>query len=99
MCIGVPMRVVEVFEGQALCEVDGELRRVSTLILGEPVGPGDHVLVHAETAVSKLTAEDARLVGDALRAVLAATEGRPFEHLIEDLIDREPELPAHLRAS
>jgi len=44
-----------------------------------------------------IDAEEARLVRDALRAVAAAAEGAPFEHLLSDLIEREPVLPAHLQ--
>ncbi len=39
----------------------------------------------------------ARQITDALRAVLAASEGAAFDHLIADLIDREPPLPEHLK--
>ena len=38
-------------------------------------------------------------LGDALRAVSAAAAGQPFEHLLADLIEREPELPEHLRTA
>jgi hydrogenase expression/formation protein HypC len=97
MCIGLPMRVVAVFPGQALCVVDDEARHVSTLLLDRGPSEGDHVLVHAETAVRFLDAEEASAIHGALAAVLAAVDGRPFEHLIADLADREPQLPAHLR--
>jgi hydrogenase expression/formation protein HypC len=99
MCVGVPMQVVSVADGTALCRVDDELRTVSTLLLGGACREGDHVLVHASAAIRIIDAREAQQVGDALRAVVAAAEGRAFEHLLADLIDREPELPAHLRAA
>jgi hydrogenase expression/formation protein HypC len=98
MCIGVPMQVEEVHDGWCLCGVDGQTRRVSTLLLDAPPAPGDHVLVHADTAVRAMSAEEAVLVADALRAVMAAASGQDFEHLIADLADREPQLPDHLRS-
>lgn len=98
MCIGIPMQVVTVADGVGTCAADGVTRAVNFLLVGT-VAPGDWVLVHAGNAVRQIDAEQAALVGDALRAVLAAAQGAPFEHLLADLIDREPQLPAHLRAS
>lgn len=98
MCVGVPMQVVEAREGVAICTVDGERRAVSTLLVTDgPVQPGEWLLCHRETAFRRLEAEDAMLIKDALGAVLAAAEGQPYEHLIADLVDREPQLPPHLR--
>lgn len=99
MCLGVPMRI-ERFDGDlALCRAEGsaERRAVSTLLLDASPSAGDWLLVHVNTAVRALSAEEARLITDALGAVAAAAAGDPFEHLIADLIDREPELPEHLR--
>jgi hydrogenase expression/formation protein HypC len=99
MCLGIPMRVVSAGTGTALCDADGEARTVSTMLLGDAVEPGSHLLVHAGAAIRLIDADEARLIGDALRAVLAAAEGRGYDHLIADLIDREPPLPAHLAAA
>lgn len=98
MCIGVPMKVISTAAGSAQCMVDSEQRSVSTLLIDEPVVEGTWLLVHHDTAIRTISAEEARLVRDALAAVLAAAEAQPFEHLIADLIDREPQLPPHLRA-
>jgi hydrogenase expression/formation protein HypC len=97
MCLGIPMTVISAANGVASCAVDGEMRTISTLLLdGEPV-PGDWLLVHQGTAMRLIDADEARAIGDALRAVIAAAEGRDFAHLIADLVDREPPLPEHLR--
>lgn len=48
----VPMRVVRLEGGLALCEDDGELREVMTELVG-PVEPGDELLVHAGTAIGR----------------------------------------------
>jgi hydrogenase expression/formation protein HypC len=54
--------------------------------------------VHVNVAIRALDALEARQIADALLAVTAAASGQPFEHLLADLIEREPELPAHLRS-
>jgi hydrogenase expression/formation protein HypC len=97
MCVGVPMTVIGVGAHEAICEVDGERRTISTLLIRGEIRVGDHLLTHAGAAVRVIDAEEARLIADALRAVMAAAQGRPFDHLIADLIDREPPLPDHLR--
>ncbi len=96
MCVGLPMTVVTSDNGSALCERRGEQRRVSTLLIGEVV-VGDRVLVFIDNAVRRLEAEEARLIDDALDGLAAAMQGRDFEHLFADLIDREPQLPEFLR--
>ena len=101
MCIGVPMQVSVVSgAGTAVC-VGGQegsgARTVDTLLLDSPARPGDWLLVHVGVAIRALDAEEARQIADALRAVTAAAAGEPFEHLLADLIDREPQLPPHLR--
>jgi hydrogenase expression/formation protein HypC len=90
------MTVVSTDGVNALCERRGEHRSVSTLLIGD-VAPGDQVLVFIDNAVRKLDALEARHIDDALEGLAAAIEGKPFEHLFADLIDREPQLPAHLR--
>jgi hydrogenase expression/formation protein HypC len=67
-----------------------------SLLEGVPA-PGDWLLVHVGIAIRGLEPEEAGQIADALRAVDAAARGEPFEHLIADLIDREPQLPPHLR--
>lgn len=93
MCIGVPRQ---------LLTVDGHWGRheagaVDLALVAGSVRPGDWVLVHAGTAVSTLAPDEALLIEQALLAADAATRGLPFDHLFADLVDREPELPAHLR--
>ena len=51
--VGVEMRVVEVRDGLALCEADGEEREVETALV-DAVGPGDLLLVHADVALVRL---------------------------------------------
>ncbi|MBS1181661.1 MAG: HupF/HypC family protein [Proteobacteria bacterium] len=96
MCIGLPMVVVDEGDFSALCEWRGERRRVSTLLVGRQV-VGARLLVHIDSAVRTLDDEEAEAIDRALDGLAAASEGQAFEHLFADLIDREPELPEHLR--
>jgi hydrogenase expression/formation protein HypC len=101
MCIGIPMRVVQVDGRLALCVRDlrggeDDLTRVD-LSLAPDVRVGEYVLTHLGSAVRVLEETEARAIDDALQAVALAQQGLPFEHLIADLVDREPQLPAHLR--
>jgi hydrogenase expression/formation protein HypC len=102
MCLGLPLQVVALdAAGNALCATGEQgaqaQRRVATTLLDEPPQPGDWLLVHVDVAVRALPPAEARQIGDALRAVDAAAAGEPWEHLLADLIEREPELPPHLR--
>lgn len=96
MCLGVPMQVVAAGPGWADCRHGDAMRRIDTLLLDD-VSPGDWVLVHVTSAVRAIDASEAVLIHGALLAVERAAAGQPFEHLLADLIDREPQLPPHLR--
>lgn len=96
MCLGLPMTVLDGDDFSALCEWRGETRRVSTLLIGRQPS-GARLLVHVDSAIRVLDDAEAEAIGRALDGLAAAAEGRAFEHLFADLIDREPELPAHLR--
>lgn len=96
MCLGLPMTVVETDDFSALCDRRGETRRISTLLVGRQE-VGAHLLVHLDNAVRQLDPAEAEAIDRALDGLAAASEGGAFEHLFADLIDREPELPEHLR--
>jgi hydrogenase expression/formation protein HypC len=96
MCLGLPMTVIDGDDFSALCEWQGERRRVSTLLVGRQTS-GSRVLVHLDSAVRTLDEAEAEAIDRALAGLLAAAEGQAFEHLFADLVDREPELPEHLR--
>ncbi len=60
MCLAVPMRVDGIEGFTARCSAKGVERDVSLfLIQDEPIGIGDHVLVHIGYAIQKITAEEA----------------------------------------
>jgi hydrogenase expression/formation protein HypC len=94
--MGIPMQVVVAGHGWADCRNGDELCRIDTLLL-DAVAPGDWVLVHVDSAIRSLEPDEARAIRDALLAVQCAAAGQPFEHLLADLIEREPQLPPHLR--
>ncbi len=96
MCLGVPMTIIETNNATALCERRGESRLVSVLLLDEPP-IGTQVLVFIDNAVRRLDAEEAQQIDNAIDGLAAACNGEDFDHLFADLINREPELPEHLR--
>ena len=101
MCVGTPMRVTEVLASGAVhCLPYGEGQPphlVEASLLDSAPIVDDWLLVHVDVAIRSLDPVAARQIGDALQAVTAAAAGQPFEHLLADLIDREPQLPPHLR--
>ncbi len=96
MCLGLPMTVIDSGDFSALCERRGDRRRVSTLLVGQQK-VGARLLIHVDSAVRVLDDMEADAIDKALDGLAAAGEGRAFEHLFADLIDREPQLPQHLR--
>lgn len=97
MCIGVPMRLLEAGTFEALAESDtGERRCIQLTLVGEQP-EGAYVLVLSDQAMRVLDPLEARQISDGLAAVLAAERGESFDHLFADLVDREPQLPPHLR--
>jgi hydrogenase expression/formation protein HypC len=96
MCLGLPMTIVETDGMSALCEFRGEQRRVSVLLLSNPP-VGAKVLIYIDTAIRLLDEEEARLIADAIQGLGAALNGEDCDRFFADLIDREPQLPPHLR--
>lgn len=59
MCLGIPMRLVEIGEdGRAVADHDGLRLDVDVSLIEDP-RPGDHVIVHAGFAIERLDAEEA----------------------------------------
>ena len=59
MCIALPVRVVELLDGQnALVDLDGVKKNIS-LALVDDIQPGDYVIVHVGYALSKLDTDEA----------------------------------------
>lgn len=77
MCIGIPMQVINAEPGFAQCAGRGELRRVSTLLIGD-CAAGDWLLVFLDDARERIDAARAEEVNatlDILQHVLQGGEG------------------------
>jgi len=98
MCFGLPCQVIETDGLSARVAGAGREETVSLALTG-PVPAGAHVLVYLGSAVRELSAEEAAQISGAIEAVQAAARGAPYAHHLQDLIDREPELPAHLQGA
>ena len=61
MCIARSGQVLRVAGEAADVEVAGRVVAVSLLALGEPVSPGDWLLVHSGVAVARLTDDDVQI--------------------------------------
>lgn len=61
MCLAVPMQIISISGHLACCEAKGVCREVSlTLLDGQAVQIGDHVLVHVGYALQTITKADAQ---------------------------------------
>ncbi|HFD31414.1 MAG TPA: HypC/HybG/HupF family hydrogenase formation chaperone [Gammaproteobacteria bacterium] len=98
MCIGIPMQVVEMRGTYALCEADGKQELVDMILVGEQA-KDTWILNFLGGAREVLTPEYAEQVRLALTAMEDIAGGNnQIDHLFSDLLNREPELPAHLQA-
>lgn len=101
MCIGMPMQVVELVNDgtAALCRTRAGATETLDLALTGPLAPGTWVLSFIGAARAVMSEDEALRTADALDALSIAAAGGSVDHLFADLVDREPELPPHLRGS
>ena len=104
MCIGIPMQVIRAdadADGRgdfALCGEAAPGERVDMRLIGaQPVGTW--ILNFNGAARRVLDADEAAQIRDALGALDAALRGdvAGIDALFADLVNREPQLPDHLR--
>lgn len=96
MCLGIPMQVVEVREGIAVCEGMGERREINMQLVGDQPA-GTWVLTFLDAAREILSEADAASISDAVMAVNLVMQGETdVDHLFADLVDREPPRPPSL---
>ena len=57
MCVGLAAKVVSVKGHIALVDASGARRQVSAELI-ENLDPGDYVMVHAGTAIAKISSDD-----------------------------------------
>lgn len=75
MCLAIPMRVLSVELGQAICEARGVRRAVSLFLLQhETITPGTHVAVDRGFAIEVLSPERAAQAWAVMDAMLAAQD-------------------------
>lgn len=99
MCIGIPMRVVAATPERALCEGRGETVWLDFMLTGDQPA-GAWVLGFRGAAMRVLTDEEARATNAALDALASVLAGDvDVDRHFADLVDREPELPAHLKGT
>jgi hydrogenase expression/formation protein HypC len=98
MCLGIPLQVVAVDGHVARCS--GRLGIVPIdVTLVAPVVVGDWLLTFLGAARARLDAAEAARIDRALDGLEAIERGQPYDAaaFFPDLVDREPELPEHLR--
>ena len=72
MCLGVPMRIVEIDGFTARCEARGIERKASLFLLQhEDVQVGDMVMIHVGNAIQKMSEEDAQSAWEIYDEMLA----------------------------
>jgi len=59
VCIGVPVRVIEIYGREALVELDGVQQRINIELLNG-VKRGEYVLLHAGCAIQRVDENKAR---------------------------------------
>jgi hydrogenase expression/formation protein HypC len=79
MCLAIPGEVVELLPGNddqlALVDVVGVKRRINVgLLEGEPLVPGDWVLIHVGFALSKIDEDEAAAAMEFLEGIGQAYE-------------------------
>ena len=57
MCVGLAAKVVKVKGNIALVDASGARRQVSAELI-ENLDPGDYVMVHAGTAIAKISSDE-----------------------------------------
>ena len=74
MCIGIPMQIVAVEPGHAICRGRGEQRRIRTLLVAEPA-VGDWVLVFLDSVRERIDSRRAAEIDATLDLLAAARAG------------------------
>jgi hydrogenase expression/formation protein HypC len=98
MCIGTPVRIVEVTGIAGLAEDGGDLVRVDLSLTG-PVAPGTWVLNFLGAAREVLDADEALRIRAALAGLRNVMRGDPLGDAFADLEHTGPRLPPHLQAA
>lgn len=98
MCIGEPMKILEIRGENGWCVGRNGNMEVDLRLVPD-VAAGGHVLVFLGAARRELSEEEAADIRDALGALEAVASGTSLEGFFADLDAREPSLPSHLEAA
>ncbi|MBW3797350.1 HypC/HybG/HupF family hydrogenase formation chaperone [Aeromonas hydrophila] len=73
MCLSIPSQVVQLYPEDNCVTVDtlGVQRRVSCILLEEPLQVGDYVLLHIGFVMSKIDQEEAQASLESFRQMVA----------------------------
>lgn len=97
MCIGIPALVQRCEDGYAVCRTRDGLARIDLALTG-PVSEGTWLLAFQGAARECIDAQRARDIDAALDALAAIAQGQTdIDAFFPDLVNREPQLPPHLR--
>lgn len=76
MCLAIPMQVDAIDGFRAQCSVKGVTRDVNLFLMqDQPVGVGDHVLVHLGYAIQVISPTDAQRHWELFDEALAKSAG------------------------
>ncbi|GCL62539.1 HypC/HybG/HupF family hydrogenase formation chaperone [Pseudaquabacterium pictum] len=79
MCIGIPLQVLALSPGHALCDDAGTPRQVRTTLLGDGITPGDWLLVFLDNAIERLSPARAAEIRHTLALLAGAMAGRQLD--------------------
>ena len=75
MCLGIPMKVIEIDGYNARCEAKGVERTVSLFMMQEDdIQVGDNLMIHVGYAIQKMTDEEARSAWEIYDEMLASMD-------------------------
>jgi len=68
MCVAIPGKVIEIYEGESLIDFGKIKKRVNTFFI-DNIQLGDYVLIHAGCAIEKVSEEEAIETMDILKSI------------------------------
>lgn len=68
MCLGIPMKIVEIHGDRALVKTGGLAKKANISLIANPKA-GDYILIHAGFAIEKIKEGEARKTLRALKGI------------------------------
>ncbi|SFJ20890.1 Hydrogenase maturation protein HypC [Terrisporobacter glycolicus] len=68
MCVAIPGKVIEIYEGESLIDFGKIKKRVNTFFI-DNIQVGDYVLIHAGCAIEKVSEEEAIETMDIFKSI------------------------------